>query len=135
MKDLSIEPPIHFSATNPEQFSKVPIFLERAIIQNSELYFSKNKLILPEFYAPLQNLVNLETGKPLQPYHESQLERLLQRIRGGVRIEVPKILQEYGRGVNGDFSHLQDYVTQIVVEPQYPLGGRKLVYGVEFLNK
>ena len=135
MKDLEVEDSSCYSIRNPEKFSKVPILPKRAIIQNAELYIPNNTLILPEFYAPLENLVNLETGKPLQLYHESQLERLLQCIRGGVRIEVPRILQEYSQKVETNLRELEDYVRQIVVEPQYPLRGRKVVYGVEFMNK
>ena len=135
MKDLEVEDSSSYSIRNPEKFSKVPILPKRAIIQNAELYIPNNTLILPEFYAPLGNLTNLETGEPLKHYHKSQLERLLQCIREGVRIEVPRILQEYGQKVETDLSQLEGYVTQIVVGPQYPLRGRDLVYGVEFLNK
>lgn len=135
MKDSQVELPIHFSIKDPEEFSEIPVYANGAIIQNAELYLPNNQLILPEFYAPLENLVNLETGKPLKPYHESQLERLLQCIKGGVRIQIPTILQEYGKKVGTDLSELEDYVTQIVVEPQYPLRGREVVYGVEFLNR
>ena len=80
-------------------------------------------------YAPHGNLCD-KNGKVLQEHNRGQLERLLQSIREGVRVEIPKLLEDIGEP-----AHLQQFVTQIIISPEFPKRGRKVIYGVGFLNR
>lgn len=141
MKDSPTHPPIIFSVRDPEQFSRVPIRPQREVVQNECLYLEGNTLILPATYAPMERLWNFEARKTFKPYQKEQLEALLQSIRAGVRIEVPRILREYQEEFEKKFGPVcgnclgyQDRVTQIVIDPKFPRNGREVIYGIGFLD-
>lgn len=93
-------------------------------------------------FAPLGRLRNFETGKTFKPSQKEQLEALLQSIIGGVRIEVPRILREYQEELESRIGatycnysdYYQDRVTQIVIDPKFPINGREVIYGIGFLD-
>lgn len=115
-----------FDYTNPKGFQGIDVKSSKVPIQNG-FYSPTQKLILSTgMYAPFGRLLN-SNGKRL--YEDGQLERLLSTVRESVRVEIPRILQEFGKE---DF--LSNGVYNIVVEPEFPKNGRELEYTVGFLE-
>lgn len=128
MKDLT-EETLTYNSRKPEDFLQIPINFYKFTKEDEGLYLPSNSLTLGAPYAPIGKLCD-KTGGVYKEYNRGQFERLLQSIQESVIIEIPNILEEAGKS-----THLQQFVTQIVVDPQFPKNGRELVYGVGFLNR
>lgn len=128
MKDLT-EETLTYNSRKPEDFLQIPINFYEFTKEDEGLYLPSNSLTLGAPYAPLGSLCD-KTGGVYKEYNQGQLERLLRTIKEGVRVEIPNILEEAGK-----LAHLQQFVTQIVIDPQFPKNGREVIYGVEFLNR
>lgn len=72
MKDL-FNGKLSYNSRKPEDFSQIPIFPKRYVVQNAELYLPDNTLILGAMYAPIGCLCD-DNGKILQEYNRDNLK-------------------------------------------------------------